>query len=229
MANYYTEAIMQKFTAAIREAMDEVREGKVTTTTISGKNSKMGEVASVSLPPFLTCPGRCKGTCAHECYAAKIANLRKTVLTSYARNYAMAVLRPDLYWADVERAMMARRFFRFHVSGDILNSEYFERMIEACRKNPHCTVLVFTKRYEIVNAWIQKNGDLPQNLRLLFSGWNNLKPDNPYNLPETTVYEKDEEPKEEWLLCGGNCFECGCRGCGCWKAEKGETIAFRKH
>lgn len=229
MKNYYNETTIAKFRAALNQAIDEVKSGKIDSATISCRNEKMGEVASVSTLPLLTCPGRCKGTCSVGCYAAKLANLRPSVLVSYARNTALATLRPELYWADVNRAMMARRWFRFHVSGDIMNADYFDRMIEACRKNPHCNVLVFTKRYEIVNAWIERNGSLPENMHLLFSGWNNLQPDNPHNLPETTVYEKNEEPKEEWLLCGGNCFECGCRGTGCWRAGKGETIAFRKH
>jgi len=229
MANFYNDKVMGKFQDALKKAVEDVKGGKVTSASISGKNSKMGEVASVSTLPFLTCPSRCKGTCGNDCYAAKIANLRPSVLTSYARNTALAMYEPRLFWADVNRAMMARRFFRFHVSGDIMNADYFERMIDACRNNPHCMVLVFTKRYEIVNAWIDKNGDLPENMRLLFSGWQNLTAINPHGLPETNVYDKGEEPKADWLLCGGNCFECGCRGLGCWQAKKGEVVAFRKH
>ena len=229
MANYYNEKVLAKFHDALRMATEEVRSGKVSEVSISGKNSKMGEVASVSTLPYLTCPARCKGTCAGECYAAKIANLRKSVLISYSRNTALAILKPDLYWQGIRYAMAGRRFFRFHVSGDIMNEQYFAEMVESCRQNPHCQVLAFTKRFEIVNAWISENGSLPENMHLLFSGWDNMRPVNPYHLPETTVYGKDEEPAEEWLLCGGCCHECGCRGTGCWKAQTGETIAFRKH
>lgn len=229
MPNYYTDKIRTKFADALQIAKEEVEAGKVLTTSISARNEKMGEVASVSTLPFITCPARCAKSCGPDCYAAKLANIRPSVLKSYARNTALAMLRPELYWMDIKRAMMARRWFRFHVSGDILNKDYFERLIEAVRENPHCEALVFTKRYEIVNAWIAENGPLPENLHLLFSGWSNLAPINPHKLPETTVYDKGEEPREEWLLCGGNCFECGCRGTGCWKAGKGETVAFKKH
>ena len=91
--------------------------------------------------------------------------------------------------------------------------------------------LAFTKRYKVVNDWIAANGPLPENLKILFSGWDNLKPVNPYNLPETTVFgtAAQIEPDPSWNICGGNCSECICRGCGCWKAEKGETIAFHIH
>ena len=227
MANYYNGQVLSKFRAALDAAKEDVRSGKVNTVSISKGNIKMGAVPSVSTLPFITCPGRCKGTCGAECYAAKIANLRTSVLVSYARNTALAMLKPELYWAGIDYAIKGTRFFRFHVSGDIMNADYFRKMVDAARNNPHCQILTFTKRYEIVNAWIAENGGLPENLHILFSGWENLQPENPYKLPETNVY--DTEPREEWLLCGGNCFECGCRGVGCWQARTGETIAFRKH
>lgn len=229
MANYNSKEIRQKFMDALREAMEEVKSGKVTTVTISKGNVKMGSVPSVSTLPLVTCPAICNGTCAESCYASKIASLRASVLKSYARNTALLMLKPEFYWMDVKRAMMATRFFRFHVSGDIRNAEDFQNIIDACKENGHCQTLVFTKRYDIVNAWIDTNGDLPENLHLLFSGWTNLNPVNPHNLPETNVYEKGETPNDEWLLCGGNCFECGCRGVGCWQAKKGDVIAFEKH
>ena len=229
MANYYTNEILAKFNEALKEAKEDVRSGKVTSVSISKGNVKMGVVPSVSLLPFLTCPGVCKDTCGKICYAAKIANLRNSVLTSYARNTALLMLKPDLYWTGVEYAIMGSRFFRFHVSGDIPRADYFEKVVEISRKNAHCQILIFTKRYDIVNEWISQNGDLPDNLHVLFSGWEDLQPDNPHNLPETNIYDKKEEPKAEWLLCGGNCFECGCRGLGCWQAKKGDVIAFQKH
>ena len=229
MANYYNEKVLNKFNKALTDAKQEVKSGSVDHVTISGGNIKMGAVASVSLLPYITCPARCKGTCGKECYASKIANMRTSVLVSYARNTAMLMINPDKFWADVNKAMTGVRFFRFHVSGDIVNKAYFENMVKACLNNPHCETLVFTKRFEIVNAWIKENGDLPKNLHILFSGWESMKPINPHKLPETNVYGKDETPSETWLLCGGNCFECGCRGVGCWQAKKGDVIAFRKH
>ena len=228
MSNYYNEKVLAKFTEALKEAKKEVKAGKVAAPSISKGNNKMGSVPSVSTLPFITCPGRCKETCSKECYAAKIANLRGSVLKSYARNTALLMMKPELYWQGVRLAMMGTRFFRFHVSGDILNKEYFQNMIAACKANEHCQVLVFTKRYEIVNDYIRNNGDLPENLHILFSGWEDMKPVNPYNLPETNVYG-NEGPAENWLLCGGNCFKCGCRGVGCWQAQRGDVIAFKKH
>ena len=236
---YYNDKVLAKFFEAMKEAREAVKAGESLNVAISASNSKMGNVASVSLLPFLSCPGRCRHTCGVKCYAAKLANLRPAVLKSYARNQAIAMYRPEIYWAAVDLAMKANRFFRFHVSGDILNTAYFEKMIETVRNNPGTQVLVFTKRYEIVNAWIQENGDLPENLHLLFSAWEEMEPENPYNLPETNIIPKNESTApwdlpdnkhgNTWKLCGGNCFNCACNNGGCWNAKKEETIAFKIH
>ena len=225
----YNDKVLAKFSDALREAAEEVKTGAVSRVSISNANSKMGNVASVSILPFLSCPGRCAGSCGVKCYAAKLANLRPSVLKSYARNQALAMYRPDLYWAQVNVAVMSVRYFRFHVSGDILNRDYFGHVVEVARNNQKTEILMFTKRYEIVNKWIADNGELPENLHILFSGWENLKPVNPHKLPETNVFKSEDEIRDDWKLCGGNCFNCACRGVGCWQAGKGETVAFKLH
>lgn len=230
---------IEKLIAAMHAAEEEVREamaaGKDVSkmVTISGGNTKMGKVASVSLLPILTCPGRCNGTCGDKCYAKKLAILRPSVARSYARNTAVARFAPDAFFEAVRSAMAKAEHFRFHVSGDIPNPVYLQRVVTLCEDNPHCQVLMFTKRYEMVDYYIEKHGPLPANLHCLFSGWTNLFPTeggwNPFHLPETTVYAKDEDIRPEWTLCGGNCLDCAIHGGGCWAAKPGETIAFKIH
>ena len=230
---------IEKLIAAMHAAEDEVREamnnGEDLTkfVSISAGNTKMGKVASVSLLPVLTCPGRCKGTCGDKCYAKKLAILRPTVARAYARNTAIARFAPHAFFKAVKMAMQKAEYFRFHVSGDILNPDYLRSVINACKTAPHCQVLMFTKRYEMVNAYIDRSGPLPNNLHCLFSGWTNLFPTdggwNPHRLPETTVYAKEEDIRPEWTLCGGNCLDCAIHDGGCWTARSGETIAFKIH
>lgn len=228
-AGYYNENTLAKFRDALTRWTARVKSGEDLHVTFSASNSKMGNVASVSTLPFLTCPGLCATTCGRECYAAKLANLRPSVLESYAKNTALALHAPIRYWKEINEYLEGVRFFRFHVSGDILNYEYFVNMVDAALSHPHCEILSFTKRFNAVNRYIDMFGELPENLHILFSGWEDMKPENPHSLPETNVFGKNEEAREEWLVCGGNCFTCGCRGLGCWQARKGETIAFRKH
>ena len=224
-----------KIMSALQEAENEIQTALQNGdpvdrfVSISWGNNKMGKVASVSLLPVLTCPARCHGTCGDRCYALKLANLRPTVARAYARNTAVARLAPTVFFSVVEKAMEKSEFFRFHVSGDLPNRNYLHMVWYLCNKHPHCTVLMFTKRYELVNEVLADNGEPPKNLKILFSGWTNLKPENPYNLPETTVYARDEDIKPEWTLCGGNCLDCAQHCAGCWVAKSGETIAFKIH
>ena len=232
---YFNNETITKFGKTLAAAREAVKSGKDLKVRISAGNIKMGNVSSVSMVPFFSCPGICKATCGRLCYAAKIANLRPAVLYSYAINQAIAMLRPEIYWQSVDLACKATRFFRFHVSGDILNYNYFENMIKTARNNPETEILCFTKQYKIVNSWIEKNGDLPENMHLLFSAWEEMQPENPYNLPETNIIPKDapdawwDMPDETFSVCGGNCFNCACNNAGCWKAEKGDTILFHVH
>lgn len=230
---------IEKLIAAMHEAEAEVKaaisEGKDLSklVSISSGNTKIGKVASVSLLPILTCPGRCNGTCGDKCYAKKLAILRPTVARAYARNTAVAKLAPHAFFKAAKIAMQKAEYFRYHVSGDIPNAEYFRQIVRSCLSAPHCQVLLFTKRFEVVNDYITRSGPLPKNLHCLFSGWTNLFPTeigyNPHRLPETTVYAKDEDIRPEWTLCGGNCLDCAIHDGGCWAAQPGETIAFKIH
>ena len=226
---YQKPEIIEKFMNEFRKAVEAVKAGNETEVRISHGNSKMGEVASVSTLPYLTCPARCEGTCGVKCYAAKIANLYSNVRYSYAVNTALAMYKPEIYWSGIDMAVKAVRFFRFHVSGDIMNADYFANMVKIAINNPHTEILCFTKRYEIVNSWVDENGEIPSNLHILFSGWNNLETINPHDMPETNVFKTEDEIKENWKICGGNCFNCACRGVGCWQAKTGDTIAFKLH
>ena len=226
---YYNEKVLDKFAGALADAKELVNTGADLRVRISNANSKMGAVASVSTLPFITCPGCCRDTCGAKCYAAKLANFRPSVLESYAINTALAMLRPELYWQQVNAAIFAVRFFRFHVSGDIMNDDYFAHMIDAARNNPHTEILCFTKRFAVVNKYLDNGGEIPANLHILFSGWDNLAPVNPYSMPETNVFKDESGIRDGWKICGGNCFNCACRGVGCWQAVKGDTIAFKLH
>lgn len=200
----------------------------VNRVSISPGNKKMGAIPSVSLPPVKTCNADC--TCTEKCYALKICRLRKVVREAYERNFSILKANPNSFWSQVEVAIMTSRYFRFHVAGDIVDGEYLEKMVELAVKHSHTEILCFTKKYEIVNAWMAaNNGQLPSNLHILFSAWPGMEMENPFDLPEAHVIFKGQEPKPEWKICGGNCTECACQGVGCWELKRGEQIAFYEH
>lgn len=196
--------------------------------SISKGNGKMGNISSVSLPSRITCRA-CN--CTIKCYAAKLERLRPTVRNAYANNLQILSEQPDQYWREVEAAVMTSRFFRFHVSGDIVNAEYFERMVEIADRNQHCQILCFTKRFEFVNAHIERDGELPTNLHMIFSGWPGLQMQNPHQLPEAHVRFKDggTTARLDAIPCGGNCTECATTDAGCWTLQKGQQVVFNEH
>ena len=199
--------------------------------SISRGNAKMGAIASVSLPPIITCSKEACKHCGKKCYAAKIARLRpKTVGAAYQRNLDILNTNPEQFWREVDAALMMNRFFRFGVSGDIPNKEYLEKMCELVKKNKHCQVLCFTKQFAIVNEYLSTH-KLPKNLHLIFSGWRGMTMDNPYNLPEAHVLYKDgyTTAKDGAKWCSMNCFTCAVENKNCWSLKNGESVIFKEH
>ena len=199
--------------------------------SISRGNRKMGAIPSVSLPPIITCPQG--APCAAKCYAAKMCRIYPNVKHSYQNNLNILNNNPSEYWRQVEQAAKFTRFFRYHVSGDIPSAEYFANMVRLAHLLPGVRFLAFTKRYDIVNQYIDIYGALPVNLHLIFSRWDsawNVSIKNPHNLPMSAVIFKNSSSNIEYdKICGGNCTECACQGVGCWELKKGETIAFYEH
>jgi len=196
--------------------------------SISNGNSKMGKIASVSLPAWTTCK-RCG--CWGKCYAKKLERIRPSVRNAYERNLSILQNAPDTYWREVEAAIMTSRFFRFHVSGDIPDKEYLNRMLDLAERNQHCQILCFTKKFELVNEVLDDGRVIPSNLHLLFSAWRDLLMDNPYNLPTAHVRYRDgyTTASDEAVECGGNCTTCALTDGGCWALKRGEQVVFNEH
>lgn len=199
------------------------------TVSISRGNSKMGSIPSVSLPSVKTCREGTK--CSDGCYARKIERLRPSVKNAYQNNLDILESNPEVYWREVEAAIMVSRFFRFHVSGDIPDKEYFSNMVNVARRNPHCEILCFTKKYEIVNESLDVGVEIPRNLHIVFSAWRDMEMVNPYHLPEAHVRYKDgfTTASDDAIDCPGNCTECACTDDGCWVIESGQQVVFNYH
>lgn len=197
--------------------------------SISSGNTKMGKIPSVSLPAGTTCsPGL---PCWKKCYARKLENLRPTVRNAYERNYDILINEPDTYWREVEAVIMLSRYFRFHVSGDIVDTDYLARMVAVATTNPHCQILCFTKRYDIVNQYLQRGFLLPKNLHILFSVWKGLPVNNPFRLPEAHVLYRDGTTTAigAAVHCLGNCSTCASTDGGCWGLKRGDAVLLDEH
>ena len=221
-----SEETLKKLKAFYVEYLQNV--GADTEITVSNRNSKMGEIPSVSLAPVITCANCAK--CAKNCYALHGRFCFSSAQKSLAKNTAMAKCYPQSYWNQVNKAVSLSRFFRFHVAGDFISYDYFRHVVDIATLNPHCKILAFTKQYQMVNDWIDSYGCLPENLQIIFSRWEGMPCQNRHNLPESHVItpNMDSLPKE-WKICGGDCSACASNNCGCWTLDNGEHIAFYQH
>lgn len=196
---------------------------------ISKSNSKLGDIPSVSLPSGITCRNDCE--CNKKCYAKRLERLRPAVRNAYKTNYELLKSSPETYWREVEASIMMSRFFRFHVSGDIPDEDYLLHMIQIAGRNPHCEILCFTKKYDIVNRVLRQGNIPPDNLHIVMSVWRGLEVKNPYDLPEAHVLYRDHSTTaaEDAIPCGGNCSECAMTDGGCWSLQNGQQVVFKEH
>lgn len=200
---------------------------------ISQGNNKLGSIMNISLPPVVTCPN-CKG-CSKFCYAIRSYNRFPDTSNGWNENYILFLTNPIRYFNEISKAVKTQRFFRWHVSGDIVNDIYFAGMIKVAIENPKCEFLAFTKAYGIVNTAIDNGAVIPSNLHLLFSAAPGVDMPNPHNIPECHI--NFEDPTQNTYkgtadfeyYCTGNCTECAINGCGCFFLKPGDVTIINQH
>lgn len=202
---------------------------------VSTSVSKLGPtIPTVNLPPIITCrkDAPC-AKCAKDgggCYAMKGHWLFTTVKERLAKNLAAYKENPKLYFDMVAQIFDNYKYARFHSSGDIVDYNYLVGMCKVARKCKETQILVFTKKYELVNQYVKDGHRIPNNLHIVFSGWDNFVPENPYNFPTTHVYfpskpERNKNIPENAIPCSGSCATCH----ACWTLKKGQSVKFKKH
>ena len=200
---------------------------------ISNGNMKLGAIMNISLPPVTTCHN-CS-SCKHYCYAVRSYNRLPDTAMAWNENYLLFLTDPVSYFEQISDAVKTQRFFRWHVSGDIVNERYFAGMIQVAQENPKTEFLAFTKAYQIVNAAIAAGAVIPSNLHLLFSASPGVDMPNPYNIPECHINFADPALNtycggaEFVYYCGGNCTECAINSCGCFFLKPGDVTIINQH
>jgi hypothetical protein len=98
---------------------------------------------------------------------------------AWNQNARIARSNPKSYFFQIEQAIAASKpkYFRWHVAGDILNTNYLHQMCRIAMKFPRTKFLAFTKAFNIVNEYEDKNR-LPPNLAVVFSAWPRMSVDN---------------------------------------------------
>lgn len=207
--------------------------------SISKRNSALGTIPSINLPAVVTC--RPDAPCAHLCYACKGNFIFDNVQRAHAHNLNMWALHPTFFEKSIYTSAFMARYFRWHSSGDIVNARYLDMMVRIARQLPATKFLAYTKKFELVNAWIDQQGELPNNLTIVFSAWDkNFSVPNPHRLPVAYVAFKDATmnpeiptnavPCYKQTVRGGTCEQCVTkRNGGCWAMRPGEAVVFKQH
>lgn len=195
---------------------------------ISNGNGKIMHTLNVSLPPVITCPDGVP--CADGCYALNPYRRFRATRAAWDGNLEAYRQQPAEYFLQIEAACAGRRYFRWHVSGDIPDMAYLIGMVWVAQSKPETIFLAFTKRFNIVNEYLDLFGSLPVNLRIVFSAWGDGFPiPNPYNLPVAQVVFVGCLPQPGWIRCWGNCELCQQQQRGCWFLQPGEVVYFPEH
>ena len=173
---------------------------KTNEVSISCVNSKTGPLCNDLALPTCTCreDAPCKAT---GCYCMKGRQTMSKVVAAYTRNLRLYNADQEDFWEQVRFKVKHRPFplFRFFDCGDIADYDFFLGMIDLAKEFPDIKFMSFTKKYEIVNKWIDENGDLPENLNVVFSVWHiGWKVINPHNLPVAYVDFKDKTLNPEF-------------------------------
>ena len=222
------KTFVEKANAAIRYYLGML---KTIIVCISAGNRKIGRIWNVSILPIFSC-GNCK-RCAGICYDIKANVQYGNVLNARARNYVLARYNMPEFFRQIGAFLSNYRgknkFFRFHVCGEILNYEYFARLVETARNHPDWFFYTYTKMYGIVNSYIAANihetHPIPTNFVIMFSEWDGVEMDNPYNMPTFSCKLKGgnvNHPAEYFdtlYKCPGNCDVCKAARRGCFAGE----------
>lgn len=196
---------------------------------ITTVNVKLGgSIAQLNMPYRYSCRG--DAPCFPECYCRK-GNMRfDNVKQSHMNKFKMYKKDPVAFFEEIsyELTMTPFKYFRWHASGDIVDEQYLHLMCKLARKHRETHFLCYTKKYELVNEYLDHHRK-PSNLVLCLSAWGDWLPDNPHNLPMSYVdfgNEKHYIPEFAYP-CSGNCGKC--EGTRCWHLHKGESVVFHRH
>lgn len=198
--------------------------GERVKASISDGNHKIGRAMNVSFAPILSC-GNCEH-CMCTCYAVKnLVRRGITVINAWVKNWALFCFNRDEFFRQIREKMARRKknkFLRWHVSGDIVDRDHFERMNSTAVDFPDFREWTYTEMHHIVNSFCDDNGRdaIPENFNVMFSDWSlitGVAINNPYHFKRFIVVPKNtpEDALPKGFYCPGNCDFCKEHKCGC--------------
>lgn len=190
---------------------------------ISKGNSKLGDVPSLSFPPWVTCA---EGVpCRKLCYAYRISRIRKTLQAAWQRN--LTLWNEDKQGFEEQLTFFLSqtpaRYFRWFVAGDIPDKKFMLLMARAAFAFPDIKFMAYTKRWREWPAvgWSMQLKNLVTRHSLWpAEGWDRCES----GLPFSAMIPRGSEPIEGTILCPGACGLCGYK---CW--DPSVNVSIRQH
>ena len=201
-----------------------------------------------------SCQGCCDG-CEKYCYAIHGAQQHhNAVLPATIKNLILYRRDPKRFERELNAELDSwktrddDKVFRWHSSGEIEDYPYLEMMMRVAAKHPEVHFYSYTKRFKMIEEYLDRHRDFPANFVLNLSVWeDNLSKSgfNPTYLSKVQRFEwKDEITVEEYntsIHCrsvvhdgkkkGHLNHEMNCKKCGlCWKGKcKNRVILVYNH
>ena len=201
--------------------------------TIATGNRKLGsQVCGLSMPYVITCreDAPCKTT---GCYCSKGVQRFSNIYGTYCKNLRLYHELGDEFFDKITAYLKfsGYKFMRFLDSGDIVDYNFFLGLVKVCKDNPKVKFLIYTKKYDIVNSYLQANNEIPKNLKVYFSAWDkDWMIDNPFNL-QIAYIDFDDKTKNPEIPTDAFCCQDGTGCCStcykCWHTTK--DVVFRQH
>lgn len=209
-------------------------------------NSKTGKpVGSFNFPVEQTCNHKCECYKSKACYACGGFYQMPDNMRLYAENLrAFLTMDSESFCNEFceKLAKNGNKKFRYFTIGDIVNSRFFECMIENARRMPQVKFWSYTKKYNIVNNWVKANGieNFPRNLKIIFSHWMNengsyFPMENPYHFPTSEFIPYGKEYLADSVThicpCSNPDIISTCDTCEkpCYELNFGESMALLEH
>lgn len=219
-----------------REEYIEYLSMKSNEVHMTTKNPKTGCGVIDLAFPVITCreDAPCKKT---GCYCMKGTQQMATVQGAYYRNYRLYHNDPVDFWTQVQfkLAHCGLPKMRYFDAGDLPDYAFIDGMVATAKKFSEMKFMAFTKKYFLVNQWIDNNGNLPDNLNIIFSAWDkDWEVLNPHHMPVAYVDFKDSEKTpvlpEKYQTCPNQKDKTiTCSMCGkCWRKDLG-AVVFKQH
>ena len=195
------------------------------TIKISEGNSKIKNVANLSLPPVVTCVKNVP--CATEgCYALGSWNRYPNVRAAWGTNLEFYKSDPKRFFSEFSQWIFKHQpeRFRLFVGGDFPDEKFAKSYMSLCGLYPTTQFLVFTKRYSIDFS------SKPDNCQVILSTWPGLTLPKNKDLPWAWLEGDIRIPADAYYLrCPGDCSSEVC-GHKCWGfIDKDTAVCFPKH